>query len=535
MTHVQGMSDDLASVIGRRKYPDFLAALIPCPVTLIQRSLLLFALPWMRWGSSTDPNFVAGWWVVLAVMLALQFVRVKRPLDRRERPHWIIWSVFLVVASIFLERMPTQEGWHWVLVLAVWFNPSIWRYQQTEEETSAKGVWERIAVVWAMIGPVVAQLVHTKGWIPSVELLCDVHALALIGIVAKRPKWRTLLLVFAPVAWELSARTAVLVVGLAWLIFFLSDRGWLSLFKARMTSLGMSVLALLFLVLAPMFQRTFSYDLALEEARKKGMPQALPEPGVAVDDAWISGSLAERVTQWAWTVPKLSWAPHGPGTWKRDVFYELTWYGPPNRRARRPHNVWLHGMYEGGIAVMVIWMLWAWLMPLSALITLPLFFLGFPSERPDIMLAISILPAALEELHAGGESKASGSWVWIRWPSIAFWVLALVRWSQIGISLGVQGDMQRAVRSRQDLPALSSREERAISLFRTDLQGNDVALFQAMDRANQGRPCQGLELIHARQEHGARPVPHIRQALMLECQAIKDKSTHSPQEPARGH
>lgn len=504
-------------------------------MTLIQRSLLLFALPWIRWGASTDPNFVAGWWLVLAVMLALQFVWVKRSLDRSERPHLIIWSVFLVVASMLLERMPTQEGWHWVLVLAVWFNPSMWRYQQTAKETSAKGGWERVALAWAMIGPVVAQLVHIRGWIPSVELLCDVHALALIGLVAKRPKWRALLLVFAVVAWGMSARTAVLVVGLAWLVFFLSDRGWLSLFKARLTSLGMSAAAMLFLALTPTIQRTFSYDLALEAAREKGTVQALPEPEVGIDDAWISGSLAERVSQWAWTVPKLSWAPHGPGAWKRDVFYELTWYGPPNRRARRPHNVWIHGMYEGGIAVMVMWMLWAWLTPLSALITLPLFFLGFPTERPDIMLALSMLPAALEELHTVGESKASGSWVWMRWPSIAFWVLALVRWSQIGISLGVQGDMQRAVRSRQELPLLSSEEKRAITLFDTDLQGNDVSLFQAMDKANHGHPCQALELIYARHEHGVRPVPHIRQALKLECGAIKDKSTRSPQEPAEGH
>ena len=165
----------------------------------------------------------------------------------------------------------------------------------------------------------------------------------------------------------------------------------------------------------------------------------------------------------------------------------------------------------------MLWVLWLWLAPKTYLISMPLVFLGFPFERPELVLAMALLPMVLHEgniSHRGPIIRGSV----VAAMGVFIWVLALVRWTQISSSLDVQGAMQRAVRSeRVAWPQLSAWERASISRFPADLQGNDVALFKAMHLANQGDPCRALNVLNSRDPDKCRAVPKIHSALEAAC------------------
>ena len=81
---------------------------------------------------------------------------------------------------------------------------------------------------------------------------------------------------------------------------------------------------------------------------------------------------------------------HGPGKWRMDIARADLFDG--KRQPRRAHNDWLHWGYElGWMGLIVLAAVFVGLHPWLALISAPLFFLWFPTERPDFMLAVALV------------------------------------------------------------------------------------------------------------------------------------------------
>ena len=472
--------------------------------------LILLVLPWLHMGMSTDPQFGVSWCVTIATGMALWLILHQKRMEPTSGS--LLWLSLVGLGVAAVEWRPSLDMWRWVSVAALLLVfPMAGQRRDGAWREMSRSVWSGLMAVVFLL-PIILGVTHIQTWIPSLELLFDLHALILVMLVAMRPQMHVLVLVYAGAAWLLDARSAALVaftaLGLQVLQPHLETNGFRVL-AGLLTALGVVVL-----LGAPWAQRNLSYDAAFEQSRANGLNTTMPTPQ---GGAFIEGSLAERVTQWAWTVPRLEWQGHGARAWQLDAFEELTWLGPPRRKAQRPHNEWLHSMYNWGAWTFVLWVLWLWLAPKTYLIVMPLVFLGFPFERPELVLAMSLLPMVLHEgsiSRRGPRIKSSVAAA----MGVFIWVLALVRWTQISSSLNVQGAMQRAVRSeRLAWPQLSAWERASISRFPRDLQGNDVALFEAMQLANQGESCRALSVLNNRDPDKCRAVPKIHSALEAAC------------------
>lgn len=472
--------------------------------------LILLVLPWLHMGMSTDPQFGVSWCVTIASGMALWLILHQKRMETTSGS--LLWLSLLGLGVAAVEWRPSLDMWRWVSAAALLLMfPMVGQRDDESWHKTPRGVWLGLTAIVVLL-PIILGVTQIQTWIPSLELLFDLHALVLVMLVAMRPQMHVLLLVYAGAAWLMDARSASLVAltaqGLHVLQPHLDSNGFRTL-AGLLTAVGVVVL-----LGAPWAQRNLSYDSAFEQSRANGLNTTMPIPH---GDPFIEGSLAERVTQWAWTVPRIEWRGHGARAWQLDAFEELTWFGPPKRKAQRPHNEWLHTMYNGGAWTFLLWILWFWLAPKTYLIAMPLVFLGFPLERPELVLAMACLPMVLNEESSFRHrprirsSMAAAMGVFI-------WVLALVRWTQISSSLHVQGAMQQAVRNeRVAWPELSDWERASISRFPSDLQGNDVALFEAMHLANQGKSCRALSVLNSRDPDECRAVPKIHSALEASC------------------
>ena len=472
--------------------------------------LILLVLPWLHMGMSTDPQFGVSWCVAITTGMALWLILHQKRMEPTSGS--LLWLVLIGLGVAAVERWPSLDMWRWVSVAALLLLfPMVGKQVDEKWRRTPHGVWSGLTAA-AFLLPIILGVTHIQTWIPSLELLFDLHALILVMLVAMRPRMHVLLLVYAGAAWLMDARSAALVAltaqGLQVLQTHLETNGFRTL-AGMLTAVGVVVL-----LGAPWAQRNLSYDSAFEHSRADGFNTTMPAPQ---GDAFIEGSLAERVTQWAWTVPRIGWQGRGARAWQLDAFEELTWFGPPKRKAQRPHNEWLHSMYNCGAWTILLWVLWLWLAPKTYLISMPLVFLGFPFERPELVLAMALLPMVLHEgniSHRGPRIRSSVAAA----MGVFIWVLALVRWTQISSSLHAQGAMQRSVRSqRVAWPQLSAWARASISRFPADLQGNDVALFEAMHLANQGEPCRALSVLNSRDPDKCRAVPKIHSALEAAC------------------
>ena len=472
--------------------------------------LILLVLPWLHMGMSTDPQFGVSWCVTITAGMALWLMLHRK----RTEPTFgsLLWLTLIGLGVAAVEWRPSLDMWRWVSVAALLLVfPTVGQREDGARRKTPRGVWSGLTAVVFLL-PIILDVTQIQTWIPSLELLFDLHALILVMLVAMRPRMHMLLLVYAGVAWLMDARSAALVTltaqGLQVLQHQMETNGFRTL-AGMLTAVGV-----VFLLCAPWVQRNLSFDSAFEQSRADGLNTTMPTPQ---GDAFIEGSLAERVTQWAWTVPRIGWQGHGARAWQLDAFEELTWFGPPKRKAQRPHNEWLHSMYNCGAWTFLLWVLWLWLSPKTYLISMPLVYLGFPFERPELVLAMALLPMVLHEgniSHRGSRIRSSVAAA----MGVFIWVLALVRWTQISSSLHAQGAMQRSVRSeRMAWPQLSAWERASISRFPADLQGNDVALFEAMHLANQGESCRALNVLNSRDPGKCRAVPKIHSALEAAC------------------
>ena len=238
--------------------------------------------------------------------------------------------------------MASLDMWRWVSVAALLLLfPMVGKQVDEKWRRTPHGVWSGLTAA-AFLLPIILGVTHIQTWIPSLELLFDLHALTLVMLVAMRPRMHVLLLVYAGAAWLMDARSAALVAltaqGLQVLQPHLETNGFRTL-AGMLTAVGVVVL-----LGAPWAQRNLSHDSAFEQSRADGFNTTMPAPQ---GDAFIEGSLAERLTQWAWTVPRIGWQGRGARAWQLDAFEELTWFGPPKRKAQRPHNEWLHSIYNG--------------------------------------------------------------------------------------------------------------------------------------------------------------------------------------------
>ena len=477
--------------------------------------LILLVMPWLSVGMSTDPQFGISWCVAIATGLGLWVsLNMRRSVPNTNKSSWV-WLVMAGCGMVSVEWEPSQELWRWCSVLALLFLfPLTWsrpgRGAQTLSTTLGLGLGAVVVTV-----PIALSWLGLKSWIPSLELLFALHALILVMLASMKPRWHWILLIFAGFAWFYGARSASLVCLLGQSVLWLNRWQDFGARGFRRVVGVFTVAGVLALLSAPWLFENQSYDSAFEQSRSRG---ANPTMSVSFGDenSLIQGSLAERVTQWAWTMPRLQWNGHGARAWQLDSFQELTWFGPPKRKAQRPHNEWLNAMYNHGIWTMGFWFLWMLVAPRTALTSFPLVFFGFPFERPELVLALSFLPCCFQEgVVSLKESKRNyGS------LGLFFWILALVRWAQIATSLHVQGEMQRAgTDERVAWPQLSQWEAASAMRFPTDLQGNDVALFEAMNLANEGHPCAALDVLNARDARQCRGVPRIREALDAACKS----------------
>lgn len=480
-------------------------------------TVLMLALPWLRWGEATDPQFGAAWIVVLALCCAVHARAVSRTtLQSSGRAYWI-WTVLAVGGVVAVEWSPSHDLWRWVTALALLFYP--WSVSVKPTQGLGMGCnlrWSLGIGLWAFFAPPIVAALKLKGWIPSVDLLFELHAIVLVLWGRANVRLRWVLLVFALMSWLFDARSAALVASMGWLTFQVEHKA--KTISFRWATFSATLLGLTLLLVSPWIQSRWTYDAAFEQSRTKGSIQGVPVPLIDREDALIRGSLAERITQWAWTAPRLDWRGHGPRSWQIDAFDALTWWGPPKRKAQRPHNEWIHSMYNYGIWTFGFWLLWSWMAPRSALIAMPMVFLGFPLERPELTLSMAVLTCAFQEGWKEGNTHPNRFTPALLLIGMFIWVLALVRWSQITTSLHVQGKMQRAVRAQSVVwPEVSSWEGASLKRFPCDLQGNDVALFQAMHFANEGKPCEAMSILDSRDPHRFRKVPNIHKALEAAC------------------
>ena len=218
----------------------------------------------------------------------------------------------------------------------------------------------------------------------------------------------------------------------------------------------------------------------------------------------LPASLQERATLWTWTLSEDFGVIHGPGQWRLGIAEADLFEGA--RQPRRAHSIWLEWGHDLGWLGWGVLLLFAMLHPWLALITSPLYFLWFPTERPDFVLLMALL-TSLGML--GVRSQRGVAWVrigsedWTRMIASVLgvvWMLAVVMSMH---SIRAQKAIERHTRMHWTLPALSSMDRLALTLFPDGVRGKSDGWVKLMQHAlKEGEPCEAVELADKRRERG---------------------------------
>ena len=218
----------------------------------------------------------------------------------------------------------------------------------------------------------------------------------------------------------------------------------------------------------------------------------------------LPASLKERATLWTWTLSEDFGAIHGPGQWRLGIAEADLFEGA--RQPRRAHNIWLEWGHDLGWLGWGVLLMFAMLHPWLALITSPLFFLWFPTERPDFMLLMALLTS---QGLLGVRSEREVAWVrigsaaWTRAIAAVlgvFWVLGVAMSMH---SIMAQKAIERHARMHLTLPPISSIDRLALTLFPDGVRGKSDGWVKLMQHAlKEGDPCEAVEWADKRRERG---------------------------------
>ena len=212
-------------------------------------------------GEATDPQFGAAWIVVLALCCAVHARAVSRTTLQALIGHiGFGLSLLLVVSSL----------WSGVPVTICGDGSPPWRcfypWSVSVKPTQGLGIgcnlrWSLGIALWAFFAPPIVAALKLKGWIPSVDLLFELHAIVLVlwGRVNVRSRW--VLLVFALMSWLFDARSATLVASMGWLIFQVEHKA--TTISFRWATFSTTLLGLTLLLVSPWIQSRWTYDHCL--------------------------------------------------------------------------------------------------------------------------------------------------------------------------------------------------------------------------------------------------------------------------------
>lgn len=215
-------------------------------------------------------------------------------------------------------------------------------------------------------------------------------------------------------------------------------------------------------------------------------------------------SLQERATLWTWTLSEDFGAIHGPGQWRFGIAEADLFEGA--RQPRRAHNTWLEWGHDLGVLGWAVLLLFVMLHPWLALITSPLFFLWFPTERPDFMLLMALLTSqGLVGVRSEREVSSVDVWSEARTRVIVsvlgvVWMLAVAMSMH---SIQVQKKIERHARMHWTLPPLSTLNRLTLTLFPDGVRGKSDGWVKLMQHAlKEGEPCEAVEWADKRRDRG---------------------------------
>ncbi|MGB0149683.1 MAG: hypothetical protein ACPF87_02200 [Flavobacteriales bacterium] len=218
----------------------------------------------------------------------------------------------------------------------------------------------------------------------------------------------------------------------------------------------------------------------------------------------LPASLQERATLWTWTLSEDFGAIHGPGQWRLGIAEADLFEGA--RQPRRAHNIWLEWGHDLGWLGWGVLLMFAMLHPWLALITSPLFFLWFPTERPDFMLLMALLTSQ-GMLRRRSEREVAwvriGSAAWTRAIASVLGVVWMLAVAMSMHSIRAQKAIERHARMHWTLTQISSMDRLALTWFPDGVRGKSDGWVKLMQHAlKEGEPCEAVEWADKRRERG---------------------------------
>ena len=423
--------------------------------------MLVVLVPFVAWHQ--DELYVWGWTAVPAML-------VLRLMSKQVSLQWVGLAIGLVAVASMGHPWNRHVLLYLGAALAMTLTP---KRSEIARQAASLDVW--IATVLYGVG-------IWGGWLfewssPGfTELHCATWLLLLIHAVSKHTSgWKPWVVTLAHCgtcvamnAWAPAIGLVLLVVWWGW------GRHWSLVRSRRLVGVCLGCLLIL-TVSAPLWPA-------------EGLP----------------ASLQERATLWTWTLSEDFGAIHGPGQWRLGIAEADLFEGA--RQPRRAHNTWLEWGHDLGWLGWGVLLMFAMLHPWLALITSPLFFLWFPTERPDFMLLMALLTS---QGLLGARSGAELAWsrieavVWARVIVSMLGVLWMLGVAMSMHSIRAQKEIERHARAHWTLPPISSMDRLALTLFPDGVRGKSDGWVKLMQHAmKEGEPCEAVEWADKRRERG---------------------------------
>ena len=246
---------------------------------------------------------------------------------------------------------------------------------------------------------------------------------------------------------------------------------------------------------------------------------------VSTTNTWSSSiqssSLRERSTLWSWTISQDLGLAHGPGKWRLDIAEADLFDG--KRQPRRTHNDWLQWGYELGWMGLIVLVFFVLLHPWLALITAPLFFLWFPTERPDLMLALALVASGgrLGDIAPFELPSIKSYPKLVLWAPLfilgfgAVWVTSLAMAMH---SIRVQRRVEMNIATHRSLPPLSDADRLSLEWFPEGVRGQFDGWMRLLQYAlDEGKPCEAVHWAKKRHERSFPAQVNLEMKAKMDC------------------
>ena len=246
---------------------------------------------------------------------------------------------------------------------------------------------------------------------------------------------------------------------------------------------------------------------------------------VSTTNTWSSSiqssSLRERSTLWSWTISQDLGLAHGPGKWRLDIAEADLFDG--KRQPRRTHNDWLQWGYELGWMGLIVLVFFVVLHPWLALITAPLFFLWFPTERPDLMLALALVASGgrLGDIAPFELPSIKSYPKLVLWAPLfilgfgAVWVSSLAMAMH---SIRVQRRVEMNIATHRTLPPLSDADRLSLEWFPEGVRGQFDGWMRLLQYAlDEGKPCEAVHWAKKRHKRSFPAQVNLEMKAKMDC------------------